>query len=53
MKKKIKEGGDRDMSGHWTLVWRRKTRKRKKKKRNKTCMDTCMNKNEMKGRKII
>ena len=45
MKKKIKEGGDRD----WTLVWRRKTRKRKKKKRNETCMDE----NEMKERKII
>ena len=51
MKKKIKEGeieigAD---TGHWTLVWSRKTRKRKRKKRNETCMDE----NEMKERKII
>ena len=41
-KKKIKEGGIE--IGHWTCVWRRKTRKKEMK---------CMNENEMKERKNI
>ena len=41
--KENKRGGGIEI-GHWTRVWRRKTRKKKKKKR--------MDKNEMKEKKI-
>ena len=41
-KKKIKEGGGGIEIGHWTHVWRRKTRKKEMK---------CMDENEIKERK--